>query len=64
MSVEQDFEQIARGRREESFVEELWALLREHRKYWMIPLVVVLLLFGVLVALSGTAVAPFVYTLF
>ena len=64
MSERQDFERIARERRERSFVEELWALLSEHRKYWLIPIVVVLLLFGILVVLSGTAVAPFIYTLF
>jgi len=64
MSGGQDFERIARERREKSFVEELWTLLREHRKYWLIPIVVVLLFFGVLLTLSGTAVAPFIYTLF
>ena len=64
MGGDQDFERIARERREGSFVEELWALLRQHRKYWLIPIVVVLLVFGLLVVLSGTAVAPFIYTLF
>ena len=64
MDPERDFQQIARTQREASFVEELWTLVREHRKYWMIPIVVVLLFFGILIALSGTAVAPFVYTLF
>jgi uncharacterized protein DUF5989 len=64
MSRGQDFERIARERREGSFVGELWTLLREHRKYWLIPIVLVLLFFGVLLTLSGTAVAPFIYTLF
>ena len=64
MSGEHDFERIARQHRERSFVEELWILMREHRKYWLTPIVVVLLAFGLLVALSGTAAAPFVYTLF
>ena len=64
MKSEEDFARIARVRRESSFVEELWALMREHRKYWAIPIVIVLLLFGLLVSLSGTAVAPFIYTLF
>ena len=64
MKGEENFERIVRGRRESSFVEELWALMREHRKYWLIPIVIVLLLFGLLVSLSGTAVAPFIYTLF
>ena len=64
MRQEQEFERIAREGREGSFVEELWALLRQHRKYWLIPIVIVLLFFGLLVSLSGTAVAPFIYTLF
>ena len=64
MKGEENFERIVRGRRESSFVEELWVLMREHRKYWLIPIVIVLLLFGLLVSLSGTAVAPFIYTLF
>jgi len=64
MKREHDFEKIARGGRESSFVGELWGLMREHRKYWLMPIVIVLLLFGLLVSLSGTAVAPFIYTLF
>ena len=59
-----DFDQIARSQRETSFLHELWALMRHQQKYWMVPLVAVLLLLGVLVFLSGTAVAPFIYTLF
>jgi len=64
MSAGSDFERIARERRETSFLEELWTLTREHKKYWLVPIIVVLLLFGILVSLSGTAVAPFIYTLF
>jgi hypothetical protein len=61
---QEDFELVARGQRQVSFVEELFILLRQHRKYWLMPIVAVLLLFGFLVVLSGTAVAPFIYTLF
>jgi len=64
MKTENDFERIARSRREISFLEELLALMREHRKYWLMPIVMVLLVLGLLVFLSGTAVAPFIYTLF
>ena len=64
MKAQSDFEQTARQRRERSFIEELWALMHQQRKYWLMPLVVVLLLFGLLVFLSGTAAAPFIYTLF
>ncbi|PYX56626.1 MAG: hypothetical protein DMG76_14315 [Acidobacteria bacterium] len=59
-----DFEHIARSSRETSFLAELWALMRHQRKYWLVPIVVVLLMLGLLVSLSGTAVAPFIYTLF
>ena len=48
-----------------SFVTEFWAFLRIRKKYWMMPLILVLALFGALIVLSqGSAVAPFIYTLF
>ena len=47
------------------FISELWGFLRERKKFWLLPIILVLLLFGVLVVLtSGSAVAPFIYTLF
>jgi hypothetical protein len=64
MKTENDFEQIAKSQRESSFLGELWALMRKQRKFWLMPIVVVLLLLGALVFLSGTAAAPFIYTLF
>ncbi len=64
MRAQGDFERTARNSGESSFVAELWGLIRQQRKYWLIPVVTVLLLFGVLVLLSGTAAAPFIYTLF
>jgi hypothetical protein len=59
-----EFERIAKSQRESSFVGELWGLMRQQRKYWLMPIIAVLLLLGLLVSLSGTAVAPFIYTLF
>jgi len=64
VSAQSDFERTARTSGESSFVAELWGLIRQQRKYWLIPVVAVLLLCGVLVLLSGTAAAPFIYTLF
>ena len=64
MKPETDFDAIARRRRESTFIGELWAMLREKKKYWLMPIVLVLLLLGALVFLSGTAAAPFIYTLF
>ena len=47
------------------FVLELWAFMRERKKFWLMPIVIVLLLFGALIVLTqGSAVAPFIYTLF
>jgi hypothetical protein len=44
---------------------ELWAFMRERKKFWLAPIIAVLLIFGVLIALAEiSAVAPFVYTLF
>jgi hypothetical protein len=46
-------------------LKEFWQFLGEQKKYWMLPLVVVLLLFGLLLVFAqGSAVAPFIYTLF
>ena len=46
------------------FLVELWQFLRDNKKWWLGPIVLVLLLLGGLIALSGTVAAPFVYTLF
>jgi hypothetical protein len=47
------------------FVLELWAFMKERKKFWLLPIIVVLVLFGALIVLTqGSAVAPFIYTLF
>ena len=47
------------------FVMELWAFMRERKKFWLLPIILVLLMLGTLIVLTqGSAVAPFVYTLF
>ncbi len=47
------------------FLIELWAFMRERKKFWLLPIILVLLLFGGLIVLTqGSAVAPFIYTLF
>ena len=47
------------------FIKEFWDFLKARKKYWMIPVFVVLMLFGALIILSqGSAVAPFIYTIF
>jgi hypothetical protein len=48
-----------------SFLAEFWAFLRARKKYWLVPIVLFLLVFGSLILLTqGSAVAPFIYTLF
>ena len=47
------------------FVMELWAFMKERKKFWLLPIFMVLLLLGMLIVLTqGSAVAPFIYTLF
>jgi drug/metabolite transporter superfamily protein YnfA len=44
---------------------EFWEFLRQEKKYWLVPIVLVFVLFGLLIAFSqSSAVAPFIYTLF
>lgn len=43
---------------------ELWAFLAHNKKWWLAPILIMLLFLGVLVILGGTGAAPFIYTLF
>ena len=48
-----------------SFLKELWAFMRARKKYWLLPILLMMVLLGVLIVLAqGSAVAPFIYTLF
>ena len=48
-----------------SFIEEFYPFLKERKKYWFLPIIIVLALFGALIVLSkGSVVAPFIYTIF
>ena len=48
-----------------SFLQELWAFMKVRKKFWLLPIILVLLLLGGLLVLAqGSAVAPFIYTLF
>jgi len=47
------------------FLREFWLFLRVRKKYWLLPILVMMSLFGGLIILTkGTAIAPFIYTLF
>ncbi|HWB10159.1 MAG TPA: DUF5989 family protein [Pirellulales bacterium] len=61
---ETDFERAAEAA-DRGIVLEFWDFLANNKKWWLLPIVIVLSLFGVLLLLStGTPVAPFIYTLF
>ena len=48
-----------------SLVGELWRFMRARKKYWLLPIILVLMLFGVLIVLTGgSAIAPFIYAVF
>ncbi len=47
------------------FLKELWEFFKVRKKYWLMPIIIVLVLFGGLIILSqGSVVAPFIYTIF
>jgi hypothetical protein len=47
------------------FLTDLWGFMRTRKKYWLLPIIITLLFFGVLIVFtSGTAIAPFIYTIF
>lgn len=47
------------------FLKDLWLFMRERKKFWLAPIILVMVILGVLVVLAqGSAVAPFIYTLF
>ncbi|MDK9720556.1 MAG: DUF5989 family protein [Rhodospirillales bacterium] len=48
-----------------SFLAELWAFMKVRKKFWLLPILIMMVVFGGLIVLSqGSAVAPFIYTLF
>ena len=48
-----------------SFIKEMWMFLRQRKKFWLLPLLLVMALLGVLIVMAqGSAIAPFIYTLF
>jgi hypothetical protein len=47
------------------FLRDIWGFMRERKKFWLAPILLVMILLGVLIVVSqGSAVAPFIYTLF
>ena len=47
------------------FLKEFWDFIKVRKKYWLLPILIILVLFGSLIVLTqGTAIAPFIYTIF
>lgn len=47
------------------FLKELWLFLKVRKKFWMLPIFIILVIFGgIIVAAKGSAIAPFIYTVF
>ncbi|QTN30769.1 hypothetical protein HZ994_01625 [Akkermansiaceae bacterium] len=60
-----EFEKAAEGGEgEKGILREFLSFLGENKKWWLAPILIVLLLFGLLIILGGTGAAPFIYTLF
>jgi hypothetical protein len=59
-----DLEKAAAEQPGGSLLKEFWDFLRFNKKWWLLPILITLLLLGLLMVLSGTAAAPFIYTLF
>lgn len=63
MSRDSEFEKLS-TERPAGIVREFWDFMAHHKKWWLAPVLVMLLVLGVLVVLGGTGAAPFIYTLF
>jgi hypothetical protein len=59
-----DFEKAAAQESRGGLISDLWGYLRDNKKWWLLPVLALLLVFGLLIFLSGTVLAPFIYTLF
>jgi hypothetical protein len=63
-SAQSEFERAAAEAKGESLLSEFWTFLAHNKKWWLLPIVIVMLLLGTLIFLSSTAATPFIYTLF
>jgi len=57
------FDELAKQQRS-SIIGEFWEFLKHNQKWWLLPILIILLLLGLIVFLGGTALAPFIYPLF
>ena len=63
--TENEFEKAAQeGAADQGAIKEFISFLKSNKKWWLAPIIIIFLLFGLLIILSGTGAAPFIYTLF
>jgi len=60
----EDFQKLAQSESQGNIFSEFWHFLGQTKKWWLLPILVVVAGFALLVIFSGTAAAPFIYTLF
>ena len=60
----EDFQKMVSEHHSNGFLKELGLMLLHNKKWWLTPIILALLLFGVLIILGGSSYAPFIYTLF
>jgi len=58
------FEKAAESKSGGSFLGDFWGFIKTNKKWWLAPIVVLFLAFALLILLSSTGLAPFIYTLF
>lgn len=63
MTGDKNFELMAREKRP-TLLREFWEFLKHNKKWWLLPIILMLLAIGLLLLLSSTAIAPFIYPLF
>lgn len=61
---EENFEKLSSKQKQNGFLKELYLMLKYNKKWWLTPIILVLLLFGALIIVGGSSYAPFIYTLF
>ena len=59
-----EFEKATAAEDRASLLGDLWTFLMCNKKWWLLPILAIMVLFGLLMMLSGSAAAPFIYTLF
>ena len=62
--AKKEFERAAAEQTRTGFFSEFWDFLKHNKKWWLLPIILCLLGFGLLIVLGGTGIAPFIYTLF